>query len=83
MSSRVDEAIGNPLALWALIMEDELDGNARELGEIAERLYAGEQEQEHLVTRLRAEVHSLSGQLAHASATRPGAVAAPAAGTRA
>jgi len=65
VSSRVDEAIGNPLALWALIMEDELDGNARE----------------HLVTRLRAEVHSLSGQLAHASATRPGAVAAPAAGT--
>lgn len=51
--------------LWALIMEDEQAGNAEELGEIAERLYADDQEAHHQADRLRAQVHSLSGQLRH------------------
>ena len=64
--SRVDEAWNHdPCALWGLIMEDESDSNAPELGEIAERLFANAQEAWGLNARLKVEVHSLSGQLDH------------------
>jgi hypothetical protein len=64
MSSRVDEAWNNdPRLLWTMILEDEDEANVAELGEISERLFANAQEAWSQNVRLRAEVHSLVGQL--------------------
>lgn len=66
MTDRVAAAWGDPRALWALILEDEdtAEGpGAAELGEIAEGLYADAAEARAETARLRAEVHSLAGQL--------------------
>jgi hypothetical protein len=67
MSQRIDDAWADPRALWALILDDEPrgtePGDAAELGEIAERLYLEAAEARTTATRLRAEVHSLTGQL--------------------
>ena len=69
--SRVDEAWAcrDPRVLWQLIIEDEDAGDAAELGDIAEHLFANAQEAWAQNERLRAEVHSLSGLLSRA---RPG-----------
>jgi hypothetical protein len=64
MSSRVDEAWNHdPRTLWSLILEDEDTSNAAELGEISERLFANAQEAWRVNSRLRVEVHELSGLL--------------------
>lgn len=64
MSSRVDAAWNkDPRLLWSMILEDEDDKNAAELGEIAEHLFANAQEAWAANVRLRVQVHELSGQL--------------------
>ena len=63
MSRRTEAAWQDPRARWALILEDEDAGDAAELGEIAEHLFVDAAEARADTARLRAEVHSLSGQL--------------------
>ena len=64
--SRVDEAWNHdPRALWGLILEDEADANAAELGEIAEHLFANAQQAWDQNARLKVEVHELAGLLDH------------------
>ena len=62
MSARVDQAMADPRVLWALILEDERDGNTAELGEIAERLYVDDAEAHRQADRLRAQVHVLAAR---------------------
>jgi hypothetical protein len=62
--SRVDAAWNHdPRALWTLILDDEQDNNAAELGEIAERLYVNAQEAWAENARLHAQMHSMASQL--------------------
>ncbi len=70
--SRVDTAWNHdPRALWTLILEDEQDNNAAELGEVAERLFANAQEAWAENARLRVEMHNLAGQLRRARPSGP------------
>jgi hypothetical protein len=79
VSSRVDEAWNkDPLILWALILEDEDSSDAAELGDIAEHLFANAQEAWAENIRLRAQVHSLTGQLNRAQRSLAGALRGPA-----
>jgi hypothetical protein len=67
MTDRVTAAWADPRALWAIILEDEDTADVAELGEIAEHLYADAAQARAETARLRAEVHSLAGQLRRAS----------------
>lgn len=67
MSSRVDEAWSkDPRVLWGIILEDEVEHNDAELGEIAEHLFVNAQQAWYDNARLRVQVHELSGQLRRA-----------------